>query len=221
MMTRTWTPPTIGKRTARNRISAIRKRVALLSVLLVLAGSSVASQPPKDAALVTIREIRLGVLVTESTVGGRAEADARRTMLLESAEKRLRDAGVRVTRNTAAPYLSLHLTSPNLCDDSGAGPIVTMSATLSEKVTVSRAGGGVRTYADLWDWSDLDVCSTDKHAASAKLVERALNGFLRAVGIDPLARRDEARPHASEKERTGHTMATHCASASFSETLRK
>lgn len=174
--------------TAGIRTSAISETAAL-AVLLALAGSTLASQPPKDPALATIREIRLGVLVSESTVGGRAGADARRTAILASVEKRLQAAGVRVTTDAAAPYLNIQLASPNLCDDSGrAGPIVTIQATLSDRVTVARAGGEIHTTAHLWDSSDIDACPADKREASNRLVERTLNAFLRAIGIDPHGR---------------------------------
>src|SRR6185503_12243623 len=131
--------------TASTRTSATSTRLAAaLAVLLALAGNTLAAGNP---ALAGIRELRLGLVVSESTVGGRAAADARRNALLEFAEKRLGEAGVRVTRN-AVPYLIIQLTSPDLCDGSGkSGPAVSLSAELLDNVTVTRAAGSVQTMA--------------------------------------------------------------------------
>ena len=180
------------RRTVAIRRSAINKVAASLAILLALAERSYGGVVAKDPALTSIRAVRVGVLVTESTIDGRPFDETRRAAI-EFVEERLRRAGLTVVTDSTAPRLLLHLDSPDICDGSGrSSMIIHLNAELLDRVVVSRAAGPITTYAHLWNSTDIEICAIDKREASLAMVRRVLNEFLRAIGIDPYAEESQS-----------------------------
>ena len=157
----------------------------VLSALAIVAfASPLSAARPADRALTTIREIRVSVLVSQSTVGGRS-SDEIGQAVLERVEGRLRAAGVAIVIDPAAPRLLFHFDGPDLCDEPGkSSSIIHLSAELLDRVTISRPAGVIETHAILWNATDIDICAVDQRAASLTMVERAVAQFLEALGID-------------------------------------